>query len=336
MALHLNTKIAAGLRELFAQLEQRVDVSYPINVVLAGGMAVHLHTATVRMSRDVDAEFSSADPSRRVRIGIPSDLMVDVVMDDGVARPIYFDTNYNSTFGLMHENYFEDAIPVKIGVDKLQVRVLSAVDLVVSKLSRYEAHDREDIASIVSLGLTTADEVERRATEAMPGYVGNMPFLKANLRDALAMIRGMEAAREQASAPYSRTTDALALDSYESAVGTPEAHQRFLRHVSRVVDAYPGGTDPARWLYDELRAGIAVAGQPFSQARHQVRLEACSGNWDVEAMPRAQVEEILALSHKIQAFDPGYKLRDFTVGYEWLQSLAGNGDCRPDDPARRP
>lgn len=39
---HTHTALAAGLRELFRQLEERLSLRSPINVYLAGGMAVHL------------------------------------------------------------------------------------------------------------------------------------------------------------------------------------------------------------------------------------------------------------------------------------------------------
>jgi len=54
---HTRTALADGLRELFKQLEDRLALRDPLNVYLAGGMAVHLYTAS-RVSTDVDAEFA--------------------------------------------------------------------------------------------------------------------------------------------------------------------------------------------------------------------------------------------------------------------------------------
>ena len=39
---HTRTALAEGLKELFKQLEERLSLRSPINVYLAGGMAVHL------------------------------------------------------------------------------------------------------------------------------------------------------------------------------------------------------------------------------------------------------------------------------------------------------
>lgn len=184
-AFHTRTALAKGLHDLFKQLEQRLSLSKPLTVYLAGGMAVHLYTAN-RVTTDVDAEFSG-------RIIIPNDLMVEITLEDGSPQLIYLDTNYNSTFALMHEDYQDDAIPVDLGLEHIQVRVLSPVDLAVSKIARLADNDREDIQALVRLGLTTANDIERRANSALVGYIGGQALLQANLQDALAIARNEEA-----------------------------------------------------------------------------------------------------------------------------------------------
>lgn len=176
--------MARGLKQILAALADRLEINRSVNVYLAGGMAVHLYTGT-RVTTDVDAEFGA-------RILLPNDLMVEVELEDGARRSIYLDTNYNSAFALMHEDYIEDSIPVDLGLSTFNVRVLSPVDLAVSKLVRFAPNDREDIAALVALGLTTASEIESRATSALVGYVGSPNFLKINIRDAIALARSVE------------------------------------------------------------------------------------------------------------------------------------------------
>lgn len=55
---HTHTALADGLKALFKQLEERLSLRSPIDAYLAGGMAVHLYTAS-RVTTDVDAEFGS-------------------------------------------------------------------------------------------------------------------------------------------------------------------------------------------------------------------------------------------------------------------------------------
>lgn len=184
---HTRTALAEGLRALLGQLEERLSLTRPVSVFLAGGMAVHLYTAN-RVTTDVDAEFGG-------RIHLPNDLMVEVTLEDGSPQLVYLDTNYNPTFALLHPDYLEDAIPVDLGVNQLRVHVLAPVDLAVSKIARFADNDKEDIAALVGLGLTSADEIEQRATEAMSGYVGGQGMLRLNLRDAIALARKIELGR---------------------------------------------------------------------------------------------------------------------------------------------
>jgi hypothetical protein len=151
-------------------------------------MAVHLYTAN-RVTTDVDAEFGS-------RIFIPSDLIVDVTLEDGTLQSVYFDTNYNSSFALMHEDYLDDAIPLDLGVEQIRLHILTPLDLAVSKIARFSENDKEDIAELVRLGLTNADAIEQRATSALGGYVGGLAMLRLNLLDAVALARQVEAQKK--------------------------------------------------------------------------------------------------------------------------------------------
>lgn len=183
----LRTSLVNGMRELLSRLEDRVALTEPLQIYLAGGMAVHLYTAN-RVTTDLDAEFAG-------RIMIPTDLAVEVVMDDGSTEVVYIDTNYNPTFALMHEDYQDDSWPVDLGLEHIRVNVLSPVDLAVSKIARFAENDREDIAALVRKGFTSADEIQTRADEAVGGFVGGMAMLKANIRDAVALARAVESER---------------------------------------------------------------------------------------------------------------------------------------------
>ncbi len=190
---HTRTALANGLRTLLKLFEQRLSLRSPLNVYVAGGMAVHLYTAS-RVTTDVDAEFGS-------RVILPNDLAVEVMLEDGTPQVVYFDTNYNSAFALLHEDYLDDAIPVELGVELVRLHVLSPVDLAVSKIARFAENDKDDIAALVRLGLTNADAIERRADSALAGYIGGHGMLHLNLRDAVALARRAEADRPAGHPP---------------------------------------------------------------------------------------------------------------------------------------
>jgi hypothetical protein len=189
--LHTESPLALALRRLLKKLEDSLELSRPITLTLAGGMAAHLYTRH-RVTTDVDAEFSA-------RVIIPNGMAVELVDPDfpDAGGSLYIDTNYNSSFALMHEDYLSDAIPVPLdGLKWITVRALCPVDLAVSKIARLRGPDMEDICMLATAGLVTAEEIRARAEEAMVGYIGNPRMLKLNLQDVLNASQEIEGNRE--------------------------------------------------------------------------------------------------------------------------------------------
>jgi len=177
-----------ALSRLFKRIERLLDgvdpKLLPLRVYVAGGAAVLLH-AGVRPSRDLAAAFS-------LRIHLPADLEEAYTDRDGHPASIYLDANYTDTLGPAHEDALADAAPLELGgVDaaRLEVRVLAPLDLAISKLGRFSEHDREDVVAMARAGLLDAGKLERRAKEALKYYVGHPAAPRANLRDALALVR---------------------------------------------------------------------------------------------------------------------------------------------------
>lgn len=181
-----------GYRDAIGRLMKRIESlldgvpreRLPMHVVIAGGAALFLHTGT-RVSQDVDASFS-------LRLHIPDDLVETYRDRNGDPRSVHLDTNYNDTLGPMHEAAYDDATPVILrGVDRrvLDIRVLAPIDLATSKLGRFSDHDRADIVDLAANGLLDPVPFEARATEALDYYVGHPSAVRANLKDAVKLIR---------------------------------------------------------------------------------------------------------------------------------------------------
>jgi len=186
----------AALREVMRQLQDAFSSSArkPITVCIAGGTAVHLYTGA-RVSKDIDAKVMA-------RFLPPQGLEAGYMGRDGKARLLYFDMQYNDTFGLLHADAYDDALPLALeGIDPsvMDLRVLAPLDLAVSKLSRYETQDQEDIAELARRGLVRADELRRRAEEALPDYVGEL----ARVRNSIALAEKLVSAAGSASSPRS-------------------------------------------------------------------------------------------------------------------------------------
>jgi Nucleotidyltransferase of unknown function (DUF6036) len=173
-------RIAAPLRELPRR-------TLPIKMYVAGGAAMHLYTGE-RVSNDVDAVFSK-------RIVLPNDLEVTYQDPDGAARLLYFDRQYNDTLALMHEDAHDDSVPLTLkGIDAsiLDVRLLSALDLAVSKISRFSSQDRDDITTLGRHGLIKSAALRRRSEQAMGSYVGNLDTLKGSINLACRIVEDAE------------------------------------------------------------------------------------------------------------------------------------------------
>ncbi len=166
--------------------------SLPVRMYVAGGAAMHLMTGE-RVSEDIDAVFSR-------RMALPENLEVAYRDADGTARLLYFDRQYNDTLGLMHENAHEDSVPLVLeGIDRrtIDVRLLSPLDLAVSKIGRLSDQDRDDIALLVRRGLVRPSRLRKRADEAAAGYVGDLDRLRNSIDIAVRIAE--DAARRRAS-----------------------------------------------------------------------------------------------------------------------------------------
>ena len=159
----------------------------PVRMYVAGGAALHMYTGE-RVTRDIDATFSH-------RIALPEDLEVAYQDPDGAARLLYFDRQYNDTLGLIHEDAQDDSVALTLdGVDPavLDVLLLAALDLAVTKLGRFSSQDREDIATLARHKLISATKLRRRAEEALAGYVGDTTRVRGSIDLAVKVVADIE------------------------------------------------------------------------------------------------------------------------------------------------
>ena len=183
--------ISGEYQRAFSEIVSRVQNSlkgsqagvFPIRMYVAGGAALHLLTGA-RASEDIDATFSK-------KVLLNDDIEVSYRDPDGRARLMYLDRNYNDTLGLLHEDAYEDSQPVDIpGIDRklIEVRVISPVDLAVSKLARFTDQDREDIQILARQRLIDSTGVRKRAEEALTGYVGDAGPVRTSIDIACRLI----------------------------------------------------------------------------------------------------------------------------------------------------
>jgi hypothetical protein len=149
----------------------------PVEMYLAGGMAVHYHCGT-RYTDDVDATFS-----RRMILPFEK-LAIDYMRETGKQSCIYFDTSYNDTFALLHPDHRECCTEWEgMGNERrlIHLLVFCPVDLAVSKLSRFSPNDQADILALARNRYFTTAQLQSRAIEALDHYVGETRWIHLNL-----------------------------------------------------------------------------------------------------------------------------------------------------------
>lgn len=195
-----NPAARPGFVAAFREIAQRIadsltdaaEDTLPVRMFVAGGAAVHLYTGD-RISLDIDASFSH-------RLLLPVDLEVSYRAADGAAQLLYFDRQHNDAFALIHPQAREDSVALTLeGIDPgtLDIRLLAALDLAVSKINRLAEHDREDLVSLTRHRLIGAGELRRRAEEAARSYVGNARAKQVSIDLACRIVADAEARRQQ-------------------------------------------------------------------------------------------------------------------------------------------
>jgi len=178
--------------QAFAEIVTRIASSLssvpkralPIRMFVAGGAALHFYTGE-RVSQDIDAVFSR-------RIALPENLEVAYRDADGAARLLYFDRQYNDSFALLHEDAHDDSLSLNLeGIDPavVEVRLLSPLDLAVSKIARLSDQDRDDILALARREMISATALRKRAEEALAGYIGDLDRLRTSIDIAVNIVQ---------------------------------------------------------------------------------------------------------------------------------------------------
>jgi hypothetical protein len=177
--LHPELTQAMGLllQRMNATLSAAGYVGTPVKMFLAGGMAVHYYCGT-RYTADVDASFS-----RRLLLPF-KEMTVTYQRLDGSEAMLYLDANYNDTFALLHPDHQENSqlwVELAHPGQLIELRVLSPLDLAVSKVSRFSPQDREDILELAKRHYFSSEQLLEHSSQALDYYVGEQSWIKSNL-----------------------------------------------------------------------------------------------------------------------------------------------------------
>ncbi len=146
----------------------------PVKAYLTGGGAVHFY-CNKRVSDDVDIIM-------QYTVAVPNDLFVVWMNEDGLLEEVHYDYTYNSTLGLLQEDYEDRATHLVTINGKFVINLLSPEDLIISKLVRFASKDEEDIRDIINTGKVNKEKLYELAKDAISVGVGFQKiFVETNL-----------------------------------------------------------------------------------------------------------------------------------------------------------
>jgi hypothetical protein len=144
---------------------------------IAGGIGVRCY-APIRPTDDLDVFFEGG------KVIIPPNTTIKVDTR-GENRVLHFDHQYTPAFGLLHEDFDKRAVPLAPNQrGRLRLYVLHPIDLALSKVVRFEEHDKRDIAALAGLGKFDLDAFLRLGEECVKTMMGDQRFARLNLKEA--------------------------------------------------------------------------------------------------------------------------------------------------------
>jgi hypothetical protein len=191
-------EMAARIERVLAHAPKR---TLPVTMYVAGGTALHFYTGA-RISEDVDAVFSH-------RVALPENLDVAYRDADGTARLLYFDRQYNDTFGTDARGRARGcraAVAARYRCKSAGRTPTHAYHLAISKVGRFAEQDRSDIETLARHGLLAMKSFRKRAEEAAAAYVGDVERVQHSIDIACRLIEHAAAKQGQRRTQRSKPT----------------------------------------------------------------------------------------------------------------------------------
>ncbi|MDI3275572.1 DUF6036 family nucleotidyltransferase [Pseudomonas sp. AL03] len=175
-----NTALGQALISMFKSVELELvgERAEPgaVKVIVFGGCAVHLYTHH-RVSTDVDAEIYYANLPQSLHLQTLLAEVPEQFVDEQSGRlmELNYDLQYNTSFGPIHEDYWERSLPLAdFSIESpLHVHIAAPVDIAISKLGRATDQDIGDVMALLRAGFILTTELRRLALQAIDVYVGN-------------------------------------------------------------------------------------------------------------------------------------------------------------------
>lgn len=183
--------LIGAVEELVERIAKAIRPGQVVDAYLAGGTATCIHLRDAGGAAASDARFSEdADVHFKQRLVLADDIVVRYADSGGEDRVLVLDRSYTIDIGLRHPDCFDDArhlLDSRNG--RLRLHILSPLDLAVTKVGRFQDHDRQDMALLARAGLIEATTFGQRATEALDYLATDPSPVELNIEEACELIR---------------------------------------------------------------------------------------------------------------------------------------------------
>lgn len=183
--------LIGAVEELVERIAETIRPDQVVDAFLAGGTATCVHLQHAGGEAALEARFSEdADIHFNRRLALADDIVVRYTDAHNEERILALDRTYSIDIGLCHPDCFDDAIHLLDSRNgRLRLRILSPLDLAVTKVGRFQDHDRHDISLLAQAGLIESEAFERRANEALDYLATDPSPVKINIEEATELIR---------------------------------------------------------------------------------------------------------------------------------------------------
>lgn len=183
--------LIGALEELVERVAKEIRPDQKVDAFLAGGTATWIHLQRAGGAVASEARFSEdADVHFNRRLVLDDDIVVRYAGAGDEDRVLVLDRTYTIDIGLRHPDCFDDAIHLLDSRNgRLRLHILSPLDLAVTKVGRFQDHDRDDISLLARAGLIEATAFDRRAHEALDDLATDPSPVKLNIEEASELIR---------------------------------------------------------------------------------------------------------------------------------------------------
>lgn len=155
-------KYEEALLEILSRIADKIPdghKEFPVKAYIAGGVAVYLYTHA-RVSDDIDMHIYNKIEN------FPQDLYI-TWNENGEKRQLAYDYTYHEGFGLKQEDFDKRLQYYKTVDEKIEIYLLHPLDLIISKILRFEENDEADIKELIKKCKVDKNELYALADDAI-------------------------------------------------------------------------------------------------------------------------------------------------------------------------